>query len=86
MLHKKVYTKSDTGREAVFLPQAYSAGEPSKCEQGDADHREQEAVGLLFHEAHGATASSADVVGDRSVGLRFVHRELVALPGSKVAR
>lgn len=70
----------------VFLPQAHGAGKPSECEDGDADHREQKAVGLLFHETHGAAASGADVVGDRGVGLRFVHGELVALPGSEVTR
>ena len=70
----------------MVSPQACGAGEPSEREDGDTDHREQEAIGLLFHETHGAAASGADVVGYRSVGLRFVHGKLVALPGSKVAR
>jgi len=87
MLNKRYTLNLIQAEEAVWsLPQAHGTSEPSECEYGHADHREQEAVGLLFHKTHGAAASGADVVGDRSVGLRFVHGELVALPGSKVAR
>ena len=83
MPHEK-YTLSLIQVEAVDLPQACGAGEPSECEYGDTDHREQETVGLPFHETHGAAASGANVVGYRSVGLRFVHGKLEGLPGSKV--
>lgn len=72
--------------EAAVLPQACSASEPSECQHGDTDHREQEAISLPFHETHGAAASGANIVGYRGVGLRFVHGKLEVLPGPKVTR
>jgi hypothetical protein len=83
MLEK--YTLSLIQVESVVLPQARGTCEPSESEYGDADHSEQEAEGLLFHETHGAAASRTDVVGHRSVRSGLIHAELETFPSSKVA-
>lgn len=84
MLRKYTLNLIQVGK-TVILPQACGAGEPAECEHRHTNHGEQEAEGLLFHQAHGAAAGGADVVGHGCVWSRLVHAELESLPGAEVA-